>query len=202
MYDSDAIASSITRVIRDALHAVDVPAPGGLHPDRAHIRTIAIQQAATMESRRLQNVELRKERNRAVADRDAALDLAAQYARLAGIEDPSLDEALQYVASFREQWSKLDEHRLQLDGQRWATLNVATQLQELAAGKRRFDGDVTALAKAVGSALVKINTAQGGTTRAPQLFGPPAVPQANQAARYVEVDPETVETLVTAGGAL
>lgn len=134
---------------------------------------IARRQAITMEEHRLLNVELRHERDSALADRAAALDLAAQYARLAGIEDPSLDDALRYAEHYRDQQERVTREFEQFEGQRFANLGLSWQLDDLVNGKRVFAGDVKALASKVSKALVTINNAQGGSKRTPKILALP-----------------------------
>jgi hypothetical protein len=186
---SDDVACACTRAVREALREADIRDKRG----PADHREVAIRQAAGMESQRLVNVELRRERDKAVADREAALDLADKYAQLAGVVGPDRDAALRYVEAYHESWRRIEAERLLLHGQRWEVHRLAMQAREIAAGERTFDIDVSVpeFAKWVADALTKVCSAQNTTVqKAPELFPLPGVPQQpNREPRRVPVQP-------------
>jgi hypothetical protein len=164
-YPSDDLRLALTQAAR----RVD------LDPAAPHFETIARQQAIKMEKARLINVELRKERDLAYAERDAAYDLAAQYATRAGV-DFTHDKALVYVAAYWEQRGRFERTWKALEHARWDTLAVAWELRELAMGKRWTDLDMLSFAAAVSDELTAINSAQGGRKRTVDLFKRPEAP--------------------------
>lgn len=168
---SDDVSYACTRAVREALREA------GIRDRRGSIehREVAIRQAADMEKQRLVNVELRRERDRALADREAALDLAEQYARQAGC-DPARDESLRYVAQYWEQRGTFENTWTALERQRWDNLCVARDLGDVVSGKLVFTGDVAAFAALLATELTAINNAQGGAKRTVGLFERPAPP--------------------------
>lgn len=166
MFPSEDLFHALTR----AAKRVD------LDPDAPEWLIVAKRQALELEQSRLINVALGKERDEALALREHALDLAAQYARLAGIEHPDLDDALRYAEQWRERldsWGRLAGEQ---EARRIGNLDLATQLGALAAGNRAFTGTPLELAKAVAGVLVSLNSAQHGPGKLRDLFVAPDVP--------------------------
>lgn len=161
MIASDDLAYALTRAARQV--DTDADAPEWL--------VVAKRQAVEMEKGRLIRAELRKERDQALAERDAAFDLAAQYAALAGVEDSTLTYVADYWArrgAFEKAWQALENAR-------WDTLGVARDLAALAGGQSTTALDVQALAGVVAKELTAVNSAQGGRKRDVGLFARPAV---------------------------
>lgn len=132
---------------------------------------IAREQAATMEERRLANVTLRQLADEAKADREAALDLAEQYALKAGVVTDR-DVVLRYVTQYWVQRGAFEKQFDKLEAQRWEVLTVARDLGELAAGRRVTDLDVTGVAQLIAKVLTEVATAQV-PRRAVEMFARP-----------------------------
>lgn len=168
-FKSEDLLYALTRAARE----VGLPAA----TSSTDFEAIARSQAIEMETRRLINVELMHERDRALADRDFALDLAAQYARFAGIEAPDLDAALRYAEQWREVLDRGAREVEELETRRLGNVDLWVELRDLSVGQRTFRGTVAELAKVVAERLSGINSAQHPPRKFRQPLAPPAVPQ-------------------------
>lgn len=135
---------------------------------------IATSQAAALNRQAEQIRALVRERDTALSGREAALDLAEQYARRAGV-DVDRDAVLRYVGQYWQLRARQDASWERLEGQRWEVLNIAGQLIDLVAGTVRTDLDVPGLAGLIARSLRRVATAQQ-PRRAVAMFARPAAP--------------------------
>lgn len=137
-------------------------------------REIALSQATELNRQAGRIRTLTRERDAASSAREAALDLAEQYARKAGV-DVERDAVLRYVGEYWDQRAQHDASWTRLEGQRWEVLRIARELGELVAGKRTTDLDAVGLAAHVAKSLNAVATAQQ-PRRAVEMFARPLAP--------------------------
>lgn len=174
--------------LADATPAQDGPT-GEIHP-RSWLATAThaeLQQRILDDATHRREVQedyrrMLRERDDALGIRDHALDLAAQYARQAGV-DLSTDAALRYAEQWRDRLDGWGRTAQEQESRRLGNLGVMMQLQDLAAGKRTFAGTVAELATVVAKALSNVNSAQHGPKKIRDLFVAPDVPQLLEADR-------------------
>ncbi|GJF06577.1 hypothetical protein [Pseudonocardia sp. D17] len=164
---SEDLAYALTRAARQVK----------ISPDATEMEAIAVRQSIEMESRRLMNVALRRERDAAVFERDAALDMVVQYAHLAGVKPPA--EAIRnHIQTVRDLLPKWERTAGEQESRRLANLGLSRQLADLAVGARTFSGGITDLAKQINDALGLINSAQHPPKKVGLLFEIPDPPTA------------------------
>lgn len=163
------------------------PIPRQHENDPACWEKVARRQAVELESRRLVNAELSRERAQADADREAALDLAAQYAERAGVS-VERDEILRYVAQYWQSRGQLEKQWHLLEVQRWDTLCLVRDLEKVASGRLRLRGVDSAegVARVVAGELTKLHSAAGPKRRSTDLFARPDAPGMPDAVAHVE----------------
>lgn len=120
--------------------------------------------------------EVLRERDRARDDRQAALDLAEQYARKAGI-DVEQDDLLRGITTYWEVFARGDKAVQLAEAQRWDVQVFAKKLVDWVAEGRlaHLTGDQVAVK--VGERIGELFSAQGRATgRSRELFARPAAP--------------------------